>query len=138
MKYFKLGQTVYTSEYGEGVVKDINHSEDDGYPILVEFNDIEITFTADGRKFIDETITLSQNPIPEIVNLPLEEEYVHFTFEDDLLGEIVISKDKSLKGVITYQDEYKVVIGNYIEFYKFLFRDYTFLGGKPCGKLLKN
>ena len=136
MKYFKLGQIVYHSEYGQGVVSDITCGEE--YPIIVEFEYIKIDFTADGRKFVGEKITLSQNPIPEIVNKLIGGEYVSFTFEDNLLGKEVIGKNKLYKGIITYQDESKIVIATFVETYEDLLRDYTFVDGKPCGKLLKN
>jgi hypothetical protein len=132
MKYFKLGQTVYHNIYGEGVVVEINESN---YPIGVKFGEKYTTFTFDGRVAKNESISLSQTPIAEIVNVPLEDEYIHFTIEDDLLGMKVISKDKSCKGIITYQDNYKVVIGSYNITYKELLKEYTFIDDKPCGKL---
>jgi len=133
MKYFKEGQTVYHDIYGKGVVYKVNESGI--YPVIIEFEDCKITFTTDGRKNVDEIITLSQNPIPEIVNVPLEEEYVPFTLEDDLLGMQVISKDKFYKGVITYQDRYFVVVGDLRKNYEELLNDYVIWNGKPCGKL---
>lgn len=134
MKYFKLNQTVYHYEYGEGVVTSIDC--DNVYPIRVKFSDTTIRFTDKGCQYTDEkSISLSQIPIAEIVNVPLEDTYVPFTFEDDLLSMTVISKDKSCRGVITYQDERKIVIGNYNETYEVLLKDYIFIDGKPCGKL---
>jgi hypothetical protein len=137
MKYFRLNQTVYHSDYGQGKVVALEDPEDleDVYSIEVEFVSHTVCFTEDGRKYDEYPISLSQNPIPEIVNKPIEDTYVPFTFEDDLLGKTVISKDKSCKGVITYQDERKIVIGNYNETYEVLLKDYTFIDGKPCGKL---
>ena len=81
MKYFKLNQTVYHPVYGEGEVIDINLSMN--YPILVKFQEDSYTFTIDGKNDVTSSkITLSQNPIPEIVNKPLEDTYIPFTFED--------------------------------------------------------
>jgi hypothetical protein len=134
MKYFKLNQTVYHYQYGKGVVIDVINNVEN-FPILVIFKDGKVSFTEDGRNLIDEPIVLSQTPIPEIVNTPIKDTYVPFTYENNLLNMQVITKDKSCKGVITYQDEYKIVIGNYYETYKVLLKDYTFIDGKPCGKL---
>jgi hypothetical protein len=133
MTYFKLDQTVYHPIYDEGIITDVNWSET--HPILVKFKHGEVSFTEDGRAYLGDKIILSQDLIAKIVNKPIEDTSVFFTIEDDLLGRTVISKDKSYKGVITYQDEYKIIIGNYNESYKMLFRDYTFIDGKVCGKL---
>lgn len=133
MKYFKLGQTVYHTVFGQGEVISINFSEKT--PIQVDFGNNYKNFTNEGKDFHYNKTTLSQNPIIEIVNVPLEEEYIPFTIDSDLLGKQVVSKDKSCKGVITYQDERKIVIGNYNETYEVLLKDYTFIDGKPCGKL---
>jgi hypothetical protein len=131
MKYFEEGQTVYHHEYGQGGVTKISNCE--YYPITVEFSSCTRTFTADGRQIYDGTITLSQTPITKVANIPIEED-APFTFEDDLLGLQVISKDKSIKGVINYQDKYKIIIGNYQETYEQLLKDYIFIDGKPCGR----
>lgn len=63
------------------------------------------------------------------------DEYIHFTFEDDLLGKQVIAKDKSCKGIITYQGQNDMLVGEFTKTYKYLFDEYTFLDGTPCGKL---
>lgn len=72
MKYFEIGQTVYHQGLGEGKVK---HYYSQGVcPVIVEFNRLVVcTFTEDGKMFIDGPITLSQNPIPPIVNTPINE-----------------------------------------------------------------
>jgi hypothetical protein len=134
MTYFKLYQIVYHPIYGEGVITNVNYIET--HPILVKFKEgEEVSFTKDGRPYLGDKITLSQNSIPEIVNTPIKDTYVPFTYENNLLNMQVITKDKSCKGVITYQDEYKIVIGNCYETYKALLKDYTFIDGKICGKL---
>jgi hypothetical protein len=133
MTYFKLNQTVYHPIYGKGVVLNIENTS--FYSIVVKFDSHTISFTKDGKQFETALITLSQNPIPEIVNTPIKDTYVPFTYENNLLNMQVITKDKSCKGVITYQDEYKIAIGNCYETYKVLMKDYTFIDGKPCGKL---
>jgi hypothetical protein len=70
------------------------------------------------------------------VNKPIEEDtYIPFTLEDDLLGMQVISKDKSCKGIVTYQDNEKVIIGAYNITYEELLNNYVIWNGKPCGKL---
>jgi hypothetical protein len=137
MKYFRLNQTVYHSDYGQGKVVALEDPEDleDVYSIEVEFVSHTVCFTEDGRKYDEYPISLSQNPIPEIVNKPIEDTYVPFTFEDNLLGKTVICKTAEMKGIITHQDIEKVLIGDYTESYKVLFQDYTFADGKVCGKL---
>lgn len=74
MEYFKLNQTVYHPIYGEGKV--IKISEHIDYPIKVRFKQGDTCFTKDGRLLKTVPITLSQNPIPEIVNKPLEDESI--------------------------------------------------------------
>ena len=135
MKYFKKGQTVYHHDYGQGVVTNANYANKT-YPIVVKFMLSTISFTEDGRQYEECLITLSQIPIAEVVNKPIEEDtYKPFTLEDDLLGMQVISKDKSCKGIVTYQDNEKVIIGAYNTTYKELLNNYVIWNGKPCGKL---
>ena len=82
--YFEVGQTVYSSMYGEGIVNSIlgNHET---YPILVDFNNktTRISYTLEGRRTLDEKITLSQSPIPPIINTPF------IKFEE---GELVFAR----------------------------------------------
>lgn len=132
-KYFKLNQTVYHPIYGEGKVIAIN------YKITVNFKNslVNIFFTLDGRKNEKEPITLSQNPIPEIVNKPLEDEYISFTFEDDLLGEYIEHKKDRRKGIVTYQGHAGVYTGDTFISYKDLLNHWQFTDKKPCGKLAK-
>ena len=135
MKYFKEGQTVCHYLYGKGVVCRVYEFGD--YPVVIEFEDCKITFTTDGRQVIDEKITLSQNPIPKIINVPLEEEYVPFTFEDRefLRGQWVRRKVSKEEFMIIYLGQLKVGLdGNYYT-YQELFGDFEFIDGKPCGKL---
>lgn len=132
MKYFKVNQDVYHASYGEGIVVSDNYNKD--YPILVQFQEGRNYFMEDGRQYEDDVIVLSQTPIIKIMNKPLEE-YVPFTFEDDLLGMKVVSKDKSCKAVIVWQDRYRIIIGQYLKTYEDLLRDYTFIDGSRCGKI---
>jgi hypothetical protein len=135
MKYFKKGQTVYHHDYGEGVVTNANYANKT-YPIVVKFMSSTISFTEDGRQYEECLITLSQIPIAEVVNKPIEDDtYKPFTLEDNLLGMQVISKDKSYKGIITYQDRYWIVVGNLRKTYEELLNNYVIWNGKPCGKL---
>jgi hypothetical protein len=50
-QYFEVGQTVYSSMFGEGIVNSIlgNHET---YPILVDFNNktTRISYTLEGRR----------------------------------------------------------------------------------------
>ena len=70
--YFEVGQTVYSSMYGEGIVTCIL-GNDETYPIIVDFSNqtIRVSFTLEGRRLIKEEITLSQKPIPPITNTPI-------------------------------------------------------------------
>jgi hypothetical protein len=136
MKYFKLNQTVYHYEYGKGVVIDVINNVEN-FPILVIFEDGKESFTEDGRNLIGDPIVLSQTPIPEIVNVPLEEEYVPFTFEDRelLRGQWVRGKLSKEEFMIIYIGHLKVEVnGNYYT-YQHLFEVFEFIDGKPCGKL---
>ena len=134
MKYFKDGQTVYHSIYGQGVVISTSHSKD--FPIFVDFGDNAASFTNEGCEHIDEPITLSQNPIPEIVNVPLEENCVPFTFEDRelLRGQWVREKISEEESMISYVSNKGVCINGSYYTYEELFRDFEFVDGKPCGR----
>ena len=81
--YFEVGQTVYSSMYGEGIVTYIL-GNDETYPILADFCDetMRVSYTLEGRRTLNEKITLSQSPIPPIINTPL------IKFEE---GEIVFA-----------------------------------------------
>lgn len=61
--------------------------------------------------------------------------YVPFTFNDaeGLIGKAVKSKDNSCIVEITFADKGIVYAGSYIS-YTYLFCNYTFLDGSPCGK----
>lgn len=134
MKYFKEGQTVYHYLYGKGVVYRVYEFGD--YPVVIEYEDCKITFTTDGRQVIDEPITLSQNQIPEIVNVPLEENCVPFTFEDRelLRGQWVREKISEEESMITYVSNKGVCINGSYYTYEELFRDFEFIDGKTCGR----
>jgi hypothetical protein len=131
MKYFKDGQTVYHSIYGQGVVISTSHSKD--FPIFVDFGDNAASFTNEGCEHIDEPITLSQNPIPEIVNVPLEE-LVPFTFEDRelLIGQWVREKISEEESIITYMSNKGFCVNDYT--YEELFNYFEFIDGKTCGR----
>lgn len=69
--YFEVGQTVYCSVYGKGTVKRITTSI---YPIDVYFESQKgiQSYTWEGKyKLNANCISLSQNPIPPIINTPL-------------------------------------------------------------------
>lgn len=138
MKYFEEGQTVYHYEYGQGVVTKISNCK--YYPIVVQFEKDTITFTEDGGRFVDGEVTLSQNPIQRIVNVPLEDTYVPFTFEDieSIKAKWIKHKRDSSHILINYISDTTVGIdGNYYT-YEELFNNFEFVDGKPCGKMLKN
>jgi len=133
MKYFKVGQTVYHRSYGEGKV--IKIQDNDEYPIIVNFNEEQTSFTFDGREVLEHQITLSQTPMPPILNKPLTDEYMPFAFENMLIGTIVKSKSTGAYYLITCQSENGVWVNNTGILYKKLFDEYTYLDGSPCGKL---
>ena len=136
MKYFKLNQTVYHPVYGKGKVENI--TEFLKYSVKVQFHNHDwYSFTKDGRLVENQPITLSQTPIPEIVNKPLEDEYIPFTFEDDLLGEYIEHKKDRRKGIVTYQGHAGVYTGDTFISYKDLLNHWQFTDKKPCGKLAK-
>ncbi len=134
MKYFKLGQTVYHQVYGKGEVILSAKVTNEIYPIIVKFMSYTVSFTLDGRENKNESITLSQNPIPKIINVPLGDTYVPFTFEDrELLRGKWVSR-KIIKGefMIIYIGILKVGLdGNYYT-YQELFNDFEFIDLKPC------
>ena len=140
MKYFKKGQTVYHSDYGQGKVVELENIEfaEDGYPILVEFIDSSIHFTEDGRRYKDSPISLSQTPILEVVNVPLGDTYVPFTFEDRelLRGEWVSRKTTKGEFMIIYIGNLKVGLDGSYYTYQELFNDFEFIDEKPCGKII--
>ena len=139
MEYFRVNQIVYHPIYGEGQV--IKISEHIDYPIKVRFKQRDTCFTKDGRLVKTAPITLSQNPIPEIVNKPLEDEYEPFTFEDRELLRNKWIKTK-IPGKLTKREEFLIntifthgVIGGLEHLdYTYLLNHFTFLDGTPCGK----
>lgn len=133
MKYFKVGQTVYHQSYGDGEVVSITNTKD--FPIMVKFLTKSASFTEDGRELFNQPISLSQTPIPPIVNKPLTDEYVPFTFENLLIGTIVKNKSTGSYYLITSQSEGGLWVANTAIAYKKLFDEYTSLDGSPCGKL---
>jgi len=135
MKYFKEGQTVYHQIYGKGVVTNANF-ENESYPIMVKFMTSTVSFTEDGRQYGGHPISLSQNPIPKIVNIPLDE-HIPFTFEDKelLKGKWIKHKTDSSHILINYISDTTVGIDGSYYTYEELFRDFEFIDGKPCGKL---
>lgn len=69
--FFEIGQTVYCSVYGQGVVTSVNVNPGPYY-IEVCFNEeFKSKYTIDGRFYRDSEITLSQTPIALIVNTPI-------------------------------------------------------------------
>ena len=138
MKYFKLNQTVYHPVYGEGEVISINHDFMD-CRILVKFKKSTISFREDGSDYHTKAIVLSQTPIPEIVNKPLEDTYIPFTFEDRelLRGKWIRSNNhkNTSESVIMYLSETRVATEDSGYSYSQLLEMCEFLDGKPCGKL---
>lgn len=138
MEYFGLNQTVYHPIYGEGKVDEIS-KEICNYPIKVLFKDNnKISFTKTGRETVDLPVMLSQNPIPEIVNKPLEDNYEPFTFQ-----EREFLRNKWIKHNEFKEEEYFIYTINrdgvlirdnvHVDYDKLL-RDYKFLDGTKCGK----
>lgn len=138
MKYFKLDQTVYHPVYGEGLVISTKHDFMD-CKILVQFKKSTISFREDGSDYHTRVIVLSQNPIPEIVNKPLEDIYIPFTFEDrDLLrGKWIRQKGNDIweTMIIFINRDSAGVDGGMYYSYKELLDKFEFVDGKSCGKL---
>ncbi len=137
MEYFKLNQTVYHPIYGEGKVIDINLSMN--YPILVKFQEDNYTFTIDGKNDVTSSkITLSQNPIPEIVNKSLEDTYIPFTFQDRelLRGKWIKQKDNPIwETMIIFINNTNIGVDNGMYYsYEELLKTMEFIDGTPCGK----
>lgn len=132
-KYFKLNQTVYHPVYGEGVIKYIDSS------LSVKFEETTVYFTLDGRIKHTERVVLSQNPISEIINKPLEDTYVPFTFEDRelLRGKWIKEKGNDIwETMVIFINRDKIgVDGGMYYSYKELLERFVFIDGKPCGKL---
>lgn len=59
---------------------------------------------------------------------------VPFDFNDGLIGKVVIKKNKSLRGLITGQDNHGVAVCGMWTTYLGLLDDYLFADGSPCGK----
>lgn len=64
-----------------------------------------------------------------------EPKYIPYSYEDDLLGMKVESKEFSDKFLITYQNNKKVWIEGSFCTYQELLDRYKKLDGTPCGKL---
>lgn len=87
--------------------------------------------TYDGHIFSDEYYEY---------RIKLEPTYVPFTFEDaeNLIGKAVKTKCKRAIMNIVFLNKEGISLSNGIEGdYKFLFDNYIFLDGSPCGKLNK-
>lgn len=93
-RYFYEGQTVYSANFGKGVV--VSTGVDwQSYPVTVRFLDGKLReFTYDGRAYKGHEITLSQNPIPEIINQPLPE------IPDLKEGDVVVCWDDDKESAI--------------------------------------
>lgn len=139
MKYFKLNQTVYHPVLGEGIVVEIDENEDERYPITVKFGDNYRSFTLEGIYDNNQPITLSQNPIPKIVNTPLKDEYIRFTFKDRelLKGKWIRLKENPIwETMIIFINDKEVGVDNAMYYsYEELLERFEFSDGKPCGKL---
>ena len=134
MEYFKLNQTVYHPIYGEGKV--ITIIENGNYPIRVKFKEFNTCFTKDGRSIKPDPVSLSQTPIPKIVNKPLEPEYEPFTYQErEFLRNKWIKHNKLEEECFIHTiDEKGVIIGTDSVYYHELLLHYKFLDGTPCGK----
>lgn len=137
-KYFKVGQKVYSHEFGEGLIVSISDFETT-HPIQVEFIQYGLeTFTFDGRYRNGYEISLSTTPLQPIINKPLKDDYVPFTYDDAelFLGKIVKKNKDNYTLLIIGANEQGVILTNDFYYYKDLFETFSFLDGKPCGKLL--
>lgn len=72
--FFKENQTVYCAVNGKGFVESISDDKKNLYPVYVQFDSGRgENYTLEGRMVSNGKISLSQNPIPEIINTPLPE-----------------------------------------------------------------
>ena len=67
--YFYVGQTVYSPNYGKGVVHSIVKNTD--YPIIVDFKETRNAYTFDGRLYEYQNISLFQQPLNLPTNKPI-------------------------------------------------------------------
>jgi hypothetical protein len=81
-EYFYVGQAVWCSINGECVVVEVDYSKP-VFPITVKIKSTggHFNYTKDGRVYKNSIITLSQNPIPPIVNAPIKKK-VYMSFND--------------------------------------------------------
>lgn len=110
-----------------------------------------ITFNPNMKKFIGKTFTIEEvgysagsfklkNGVeyyyfPYFVLEKVKEEYVPFSFEDDLLGKKVVSKSDKHKYIIVEQTAYGVRLGECFWEYHNLLKSFVFEDGLVCGKL---
>lgn len=80
--YFKVGMKVWDSHFGEASV--ISITENNDFPLEVYFVTGKRTYyTYDGRYEINSNISLSQKPIPEIINEPIDD---RIELPEDVVG----------------------------------------------------
>ena len=72
---------------------------------------------------------------PYFVLEKVVEEYIPFTFEDDLVGKIVVRKTKKVKFLILGQTDNSVFVGIDWLSTHILLEDFMFLDGSPCGRV---
>ncbi len=65
------------------------------------------------------------------------EEWIPFTFEDDLLGNFIIDKDRTEKSMILRQTKTGVATDDTFITYRDLLEDFMYLDTGSCGKLKK-
>jgi len=99
--------------------------EKDGFHANLEYKD-------------DDGCWIKTRTLGFIINQPLrltpEAEFIPFDYSDDLLGMKIVSKDGTVKQIITNAYKKSVYCGDYEMDYQDLFDDYIQLNGKPCGK----
>lgn len=103
--YFEPGMTVYEAELGRGVVvkSEVLEPGLNLYPVMVQFAHYVISYTNEGKQYqADKKVKLSQNPIPEIVNIPIN------SFQE---GELVwVASSFGSNWVIRYYSHYDSVL----------------------------
>jgi len=90
-KYFKFGMTVWCAIHGEGVIIDINYTEN--YAIEVEFKNGQIyLYTEDGKYYDDNVsnVVLSTTPLPPIVNEPIDD---RIKLPEDVVAHLLFTGD---------------------------------------------
>ena len=86
MKYFEVGQTVFCWDEDNGVIEGLVTEiiNDDTFPIRVDFKGVNLSysFTHEGRRFLEDPISLFQTKPIITPNAPIFEERPAYFYHD--------------------------------------------------------